>query len=104
MKPQGPPILPMYKVASNQRKKGFDLLWCLWEFTLLAFTGTTAFSIPFCHYTGGGLISILIAVLLPIVVLFLLVFFFLSIYIGSSYLQEHLQVRNMISVSIGSSV
>ena len=36
---------------------------------------------------GGGLLSVLIGILLPILAIGLLVFFFLSIYIGSSYLQ-----------------
>ena len=48
--------------------------------------------------TGGGLLSVLIGILLPILAIGLLVFFFLSIYIGSSYLQEHLQVGGIISV------
>lgn len=38
------------------------------------------------------MMSVAIAVLLPIFSVCLLVFFFLSIYMGSYYLQEHLQV------------
>jgi hypothetical protein len=36
--------------------------------------------------------SILVAILLPVLAIGVLVFFFISIYMGSYYLQEHLQV------------
>ena len=42
--------------------------------------------------------SICIVVLLPIFAVFLLVFFFLSIYVGSTYLQEHVEVSRFASV------
>jgi len=44
--------------------------------------------------------SICIAVLLPIFAVFLLVFFFLSIYVGSTYLQEHVEVSHIASLDV----
>ena len=50
---------------------------------------------------GGGLLSVCVAALLPICVLCLFVFFFLSVYMGTMYLQGDIEViRLRLSFSI----
>lgn len=49
---------------------------------------------------GAGLLSVCVAALLPICVLCLFVFFFLSVYMGTMYLQGDIEVRLRLSFSI----